>query len=266
MQRPQSPQYVTYWGSLRPCLVTTSGTPATRPVPPSPPSQPYESLTLSFAADHIAVPASGLTFRGAKGDWEEMRLNRYAVGAVAVSAAVLVGGGAALAASGTGDRGARCEERLARIAEKRGVSVEQLQTDVKARLLARIDVAERAGRISSERAAQLRQRVSEGSLCAGRHHVRARIAVRGMLMAAADFLGLDRGELRAQLPGSSLAGLAEKQGKSASALEAAMIAPAKARLVTAVANGRITQARADIALDRLEKVAERLATKVFPTT
>ena len=37
MPRPQSPQYVQYWGSLRPCLVTTSGAPATRPVPPNPP-------------------------------------------------------------------------------------------------------------------------------------------------------------------------------------------------------------------------------------
>ena len=86
-----------------------------------------------------------------------------------------------------------------------------------------------------------------------------------MLSAASDFLRLDRAELRAQLPGSSLAALAEKQGKTVSALEAAMVAPAKARLAKAVANGRITQARADAALKRLETAAERLATKVFPT-
>jgi hypothetical protein len=29
--RPQSPEYVKYWGSLRPCLATTGGTPATGP-------------------------------------------------------------------------------------------------------------------------------------------------------------------------------------------------------------------------------------------
>ena len=195
-----------------------------------------------------------------------MRLNRHAAGAITASALLLVGGGAALAAAGDGDRGTRCDQRLAKIAEKRGVSVEQLQADLKARLLARIDAAEKAGRISSERAATLRTRVSEGTLCAGRHHVRARIAVRGMLRAAADFLGLDREELRAQLPGNSLAGLAEKQGKSVSALEAAMIAPAKERLAKAVTNGTITQARADVALARLERAAERLATKVFPTS
>jgi hypothetical protein len=195
-----------------------------------------------------------------------MRLNRHAAGAITASALLLVGGGAALAAAGDGDRGTRCDQRLAKIAEKRGVSVEQLQADLKARLLVRIDAAEKAGRISSERAAALRTRVSEGTMCAGRHHVRARIAVRGMLSAAADFLGLDREELRGQLPGNSLAGLAEKQGKSVSALEAAMIAPAKERLAKAVTNGKITQARADVALARLERAAERLATKVFPTS
>ena len=192
-----------------------------------------------------------------------MRLNRHAVGVFAASATLLVGGGAALAASGDGDRGNMCEQRLAKIAENRGVSVEQLQADIKARLLARIDAAEKAGRISSERATRLRARVSEGSLCGARNHVRARIAARSMLRAAADFLGLNRAQLRAQLPGTSLAGLAEKQGKSASALEAAMVAPAKARLAKAVEDKKLSQDRADESLAKLEKSAERLATHVF---
>ena len=72
-----------------------------------------------------------------------MRLNRHAVGVFAASATLLVGGGAALAASAGGDRGSMCEQRLAKIAENRGVSVEQLQADIKARLLARIDAAEK---------------------------------------------------------------------------------------------------------------------------
>jgi hypothetical protein len=193
-----------------------------------------------------------------------MRPNRHAGAALAGSVLLLVGGGGALAASGDGDRATRCDERLAKIAEERGVSVEQLQAELKTRLLARIDAAEKARRISSKRAVALRARVSGGSLCVGRHHVRARIAVRGMLRAAAEFLWLGRTELRAQLPGSSLAGLAQKQGKSVSELEDAMAAPAKERLARAVASGTITQARADATLDRLETAAERLAAKVFP--
>ena len=43
-----------------------------------------------------------------------------------------------------------------------------------------------------------------------------------------------------------------------------MVAPGKARLATAVANGKITQARADAALEQLERLADRLANKVFP--
>ena len=83
--------------------------------------------------------------------------------------------------------------------------------------------------------------------------MKARFVPRGMLRAAAArFLGLDREELRAQLPGTSLAALAEKQGKRVSALEAAMVAPASARLAKAAASGKITQARADAVLDRLE--------------
>ncbi len=197
-----------------------------------------------------------------------MRLNRHTVGAFAATAALLVGGGAALAASGSdGERGARCEARLARIAAQHGISVAQLTADVEARVLARIDAAEKAGRISSERAAKLRDRVAGASLCrarlAPRHHVRARVAAHGMLRAGAGFLGLDRAELRAQLPGTSLAALAEKQGKSVSALEAAMVAPAKARLAKAVASEKVTQARANAVLERLERAADRLAKHVF---
>lgn len=168
-----------------------------------------------------------------------MRPTRTTVGALAACAAIVVGGAAVATAAGP-DRGARCD----------------------ARLQARIDAAERSGRLSSERADRLRERVE--NLCDV--HPRARVAALGMLRAAAEFLGLDRAELRAQLPGTSLAGLAEKQGKSVAALEAVMIAPAKTRLDRAVASGRITQARADRTLERLEQLAERLATKVFPST
>jgi len=192
-----------------------------------------------------------------------MKVNRYAAATVAATCALLIGGGVAAAGPGDGDRGDRCEERLAKIAEAQGVSVEQLQADVEARLLARIDAAEKAGRISSERAAKLRERVSEGNLCKGARHVRGRIAARRMVRAAAQFLGLDRQELREQLPGNSLADLAKKQGRSVDALTAAMVAPAKERLAKAVADGRITQARADAILEKLEVLADKLAAKTF---
>jgi len=192
-----------------------------------------------------------------------MKINRYVVATLVGTGALLIGGGVAVAGPGDGDRSGRCDDRLAKIAEERGVSVEQLQTDIKTRLLARIDAAEQAGRISSERAAKLRDRVSEGSLCGAAHHQKARIAARSMMGAAAKFLGLDREELRKQLSGTSLAGLAEKQGKKVDALEAAMVAPAKERLAKAVASGRISQAQAEEIGKKLEMLAEKLAAKTF---
>jgi hypothetical protein len=193
-----------------------------------------------------------------------MRLNRPAVGALAASAALFVGGGAALASSGGGDRSASCEERLAKIAAERGVSVAQLEADLKARVLRRIDAAEAAGRLSKERANSLRERVASASICGASKKFKVGLAGRGMLTAAGRFLGLDRAQLARQLPGSSLVALAEKQGKTEAALEAAMVAPGKARLAKAVANGKITQARADAVLEQLERLADRLANKVFP--
>jgi hypothetical protein len=192
-----------------------------------------------------------------------MRFDRRAAGALAAGAFLLAGGGAALAASGKGDASATCDQRLAKAAEKRGVSVDQLKADIQARLLARIDAAEKTGRLSAERATMLRDRVNEGSLCGARRHVRARMARHGLLRGAAAFLGLDRQQLRVQLKGHSLADLAAAQGKSESDLETAMLAPAKARLAKAVAAGNVTRARADTVLDRLGKLASRIATREF---
>lgn len=201
---------------------------------------------------------------GARKENDFMHVNRHAVGAFAAAAALLVGGGAALAASPQ-ERTARCDAHLAKLAEKRGVTVEQLQADVQSRLLARIDAAEKAGRLSKERAAKLRERVQDTRLCGDHTRVRATIASRGMLGAAARFLELNRAELRAQLPGNSLAGLAEKQGKRPAALEAAMVAPAKARLAKAVAGGKLSPAQAAKAVAKLEALAHRLATTPFPS-
>jgi len=193
-----------------------------------------------------------------------MKLDRYAMGALAGAATLVVGGGVAVAASGDGAHAARCEARVAKVAERRGVTVDQLQANIRARLLARVDAAEKTGRISSERAAALRQRVAAGSVCSAAAKVHARVAARGMLVLAARYLELSRAQLRAQLPGHSLADLAESNGKSASGLEAAMVARAKARLAKAVSDGKLTKPRAEALLTRLEEAAHRLATHEFP--
>lgn len=188
-----------------------------------------------------------------------MKLNRNALAALAGGAALLVGGGTAVAAQGDGGSAATCQARLAKIAEKHGVTVAELQ----ARMSARVDAALAHGRISAERAVRLKARIAQGAVCRPLG-VQAQIAKGRMLRTAAGFLGLSPRELRAELAGTSLASLAAAQGKSVEALEAAMVAPAKARLARAVASGRIAQGRADRVLERLEQVAARLARKTFP--
>ena len=195
-----------------------------------------------------------------------MRIDRTVAAALVGAAAVLVGGGTALAGqTADGDkRAARCEERLARIAERRGVSVAELRADIQARLTARIDAALAAGRITAEQAAKRKERVAAGAVCKRPGAARAKLATRGLLKAAADFLGMTRAELREKLEGTSLGALAEVEGKSETTLEAAMLAPAKARLAKAVEAGRITQAKADEALAKLATRVDRLVAKVFP--
>jgi hypothetical protein len=196
-----------------------------------------------------------------------MTLNRYAVGALVSAAALMVGGGTALAGSGEGKNGARCADRLAKIAEKKGVSIEQFQADAKAKLLAAIAAAEEAGKITPEQAARKRERASQASLCSGLlvKMKRAKLADRGMIRAAAKFLELDMTELKRQLPGSSLESLTTSQGKDVDKLKAAMLAPAKERLARAVDAKKITQEQANNRLAKLGMLVDRLAAKTFPT-
>lgn len=195
-----------------------------------------------------------------------MSVNRSFVVAAVGIAALLASAGTALAAASAGqdDRAARCDARLAKAAERRGISAEQLEARIEARRLARVDAALRAGRISAERAAALRARISARELCPRPPLVRIALAHRPLLRAAAGYLDLRPGELRAQLPGTSLAALAQARGKSVEGVEAAMLAPAQARLARAVAAGRLAQARADRMLSRLEQRIDRLVQRIFP--
>ncbi len=102
-------------------------------------------------------------------------MNRTLAVAAAGAATVLVGAGAAFAGpDGSEQRGARCEALVAKIAEKRGVSVAELEARIKERLTARVEAALQAGRISADRAAMLEERIAEGHLCKGAQ-VRAKL-------------------------------------------------------------------------------------------
>ena len=193
-----------------------------------------------------------------------MRTNRYVAAAATGAVALLIGGGAAFAGQDAEDKGARCEARLAKIAEKQGLTVAEVEAKARARLTARVDAALQSGRVSSERAAMLKERIAAGSLCGRGHALRARLGRHRLLAAAAEFLGFQRAELRAALPGTSLSALAEKQGKSVADLKTAMVEPVRAKLAKAVEENRISQERADRLLERIENRVDRIVVKTFP--
>lgn len=99
-----------------------------------------------------------------------------------------------------------------------------------------------------------------GSLHRGGPHGMLMEGARLALETAAETLGMDGGALRAALrDGSSLADLAEQQGVAVDDVVAALVDEAEEHLAQAVADGRITQERADeIAATLSERLTERL--------
>ena len=83
------------------------------------------------------------------------------------------------------------------------------------------------------------------------------------LKAAAGYLGLTKAQLRAQLPGHSLAQLATAQGKSVDGLEAAIVARTKTPIDKRQAAGRITSQRAATLLAALQRRVDTFVNRVF---
>lgn len=159
------------------------------------------------------------------------------------------------------------------LAARLGVTPERLREAFRATLAARIDAAVAAGRLTPEQGAKLKERIAnaKGLRLGFRQGLDKRLGLahsfaataRGF-EAAADYLGLTRAELRAELrEGRSLAQIATAHGKSVDGLVAAIVAPAKDRLTKAVAAKKLTQQRADALLDRLTDRVEQLVQRSF---
>lgn len=161
------------------------------------------------------------------------------------------------------------------VAARLGVTPDKLRAAFKAALTARVDAAVKAGRLTPEQAARLKQRIAAGAglgIGARKAFAQHQKAFRGRIAKArahapvATYLGMTREQLRAELrSGKSLAQIAKEKGKSVDGLVAAMLAPVKARLAKAVENGRLTKARADAILARLTEGATKLVQRAPAT-
>jgi hypothetical protein len=151
---------------------------------------------------------------------------------------------------------------LAQVAEAHGKSAADLQAAIVAAFKAKLDQAVSKKKITQAQA--------DKALGQYRDHVSKLMAkvwsapAKNVFAAAAEYLGLTPEELLQQLPGTSLAALAEQQGKSVEGLQAAMVAAVKARLDRAVENKIVTADGAKKLLAKFEDRVDELVAVEWP--
>jgi hypothetical protein len=174
----------------------------------------------------------------------------------------------------TGVRAAQGEDGpvqtfLAKVADKLGVSEEELHTAVTEARLEMIDEAVAAGRLDPEQAERHRERVEEGDIRPpgegnyDRHRKACRVAPL-ILGAAATVLEMDKGELLAELgDGATLAQVAEAKGFSVGEFEDALLEQVEADLSVLVEEDKLTQEQADAVLGRIQENIDTIVNAHF---
>jgi len=149
-------------------------------------------------------------------------------------------------------------------AQRLNVTPDELTKALKEAAAARIDQAQKDGKITKEQADEMKQRLeqSDGLPFLGRHGPGEvhRVGPPPGITAAADYLGLTEKELHEQLiDGKSLADVAKAENKSVDGLKDAMEKAIRADIAKAVDDKKLTQAQADRMLENLdERIAERV--------
>jgi polyhydroxyalkanoate synthesis regulator phasin len=180
-----------------------------------------------------------------------------------VAAAVLVGGGAALAATGTFSPKQEQQAVINDAAGRLGVTPEKLSSALQQALIDRVNQAVKDGRLTQQQANAVIAQIKAGNFplvtpgmggpggFGGKRHFRGPGGpgfgpFGDVSQAAATYLGLTPAQLRAQRQsGKSLEQIAKDKGKPVDGLKTAMHNAAKAQLDTAVKNGKLTQQQAD---------------------
>lgn len=160
------------------------------------------------------------------------------------------------------------------VAKRLGVTPEQLRSAFKAALAARVDAAVKAGRLTPEQGAKLKERIAKANglglgarqgLAGKRKALGERIAKQARGKGpAATYLGMTREALFAELKkGKSLAQVAREKSKSVDGLVAALVAPLQDHLARAVEAKRLTKQRADEILARATAGAKKLVEREY---
>jgi lambda repressor-like predicted transcriptional regulator len=194
----------------------------------------------------------------------------------AAALAVVLGGGAALAATGSSNP---APDFVGDVAERLGISRDKLEDAIEDATIARIDAAVAAGEITKEEAEELKERVRSGDVAAVPPSFRGpgpgvgplpapgafapgRLAGTDLLATAADYLGMDETDVREALrDGGSLADLAKDKGKSIDGLKQALRDAIRKDADQAVDDGALTKEQADRLVQKLSRAVDEFVEK-----
>ena len=139
---------------------------------------------------------------------------------------------------------------LAKVAEKLGVTEEELQTAIDEARTETLDEAVDEGLLTEKQA----ERLQEGDFPFRGFGGRMWHGHGDVMGAAAEVLGMTQADLMEQLKdGNSLAEVAEAQGKDLEAFKTELLAQVKTQLDELVADGDLTQEQADDIYQRTEE-------------
>jgi len=180
--------------------------------------------------------------------------------AVAALAAGLLAVAAAGAQEGSGN--GPVGDFVTRLADRLGISEEELTDAVKDVEIDMVNDAVDSGRLTQEQGAAIIDRIENGQLRfpggGPRDGLRCR-AQEQVLQAAADVLGMEVGQLKGKLnSGMSLAQVAEEQGMSADEFKEALIEEVGAGLQAKVDEGKLTQEQKDRLLEAFTNNVDRI--------
>ena len=207
--------------------------------------------------------------------------SRKGIAIIVVALAAVGGGGAAIAAAQDAPSSA-ADSYLEGVARHLGVSTDELQDAMKAAALDEVEAAREDGRLTQEQADALKERIESGEVPPFFGALLGPRFDRGFdrfphpmpfhrhfffeekLATAADYLGLSEDELEEKLnDGSTLAEVAQAEGKSVDGLKQALLEAARGRIDQAVEDGDLKQAEADDLLEGLEERIDAFVEHAF---
>ncbi len=175
--------------------------------------------------------------------------------------AIAIGGAVTSAQEGDGPVGTF----LSKVAERLGVSEDELKTAIQDTRVEMIDEAVAEGRLTEEQGERLKERADEGGFLFPPRHGEGRFrghcqrAARLILETSAEVLDMPKDELTQQLKdGNSLAEVAEAQGMSVDDFKAGLLDEVKAKLDALVDEEKLTEDQADRIFQAFEDHIDRI--------